>query len=80
MFTPNHPPHVFPLGKNRSGSQRGKQNKTSRQAQSDKQGMWNEAGFPGARACNSFLSPGKIPDLNSEVSLNPAIKYHFHLL
>lgn len=37
LFTANHPPYVSPLGTNRGSlSQRGKQNQTSRQAQSDK--------------------------------------------
>lgn len=43
--------------------------------------MWKEAGLPGAFAYRSFLSPGKIPALKFiQVSLNPAIKYHFQLL
>ena len=82
LFTANRPPYVFPLGKNRGSlSQRGKQNQRSRQAQSDKQDMWKETGIPGAFAYNSFLSLGKIPALKFiEISLIPAIKYHFHLL
>lgn len=82
LFTANHPPYVFPLGKKRGSlSQRGKQHQINRQAPNDKQDMWKETGIPGAFAYNSFLNAGKIPALKFiEISLNPVIKYHFHLL
>lgn len=82
MFTANHPLYVFPLGKNRGSlSQWGKQSQTRREAQSGRQAMQKEAGIPGAFAYNSFLSSGKISALKFiEISLNPAIKYHFYLL
>lgn len=53
--------HVsFSLGKKRESlSQREKQNKTSRQAKSNKQDVQKESGIPGEFVYNSFLSPEK---------------------